>query len=150
MNIGKEGIALIKEFEGCKLQAYKCPAGVWTIGVGSTRYANGSKVKEGDKLRDEAEADELLKATLATFTHAVNTAIHPPMAQNEFDALVCLCYNIGTTGFATSTLVKLFNAGVTKDEISHQFLRWDKAGGKPLAGLTRRRAAEAKLFLKAG
>ena len=147
MNIGQNGIALIKEFEGCKLKAYKCPAGVWTIGIGSTRYANGSKVKEGDKLRDESEAGELLKATLATFTHAVNTAIHPPMTQNEFDALVCLCYNIGTTGFATSTLVKLFNADVSKMEISQQFLRWDKAGGKPLAGLTRRRAAEAKLFL---
>ena len=150
MIIGKEGIALIKEFEGCKLNAYKCPAGVWTIGIGSTRYANGSKVKEGDKLRDESHADELLKATLATFTHAVNTAIHPPMTQNEFDALVCLCYNIGTTGFATSTLVKLFNAGVTKEEVSRQFLRWDKAGGKSLAGLTRRRAAEAALFLKQG
>jgi len=148
MKIGTEGIALIIEFEGCKLSAYKCPAGVWTIGIGSTRYANGSKVKEGDKLRDESEADELLKATLATFTHAVNTAIHPPMSQNEFDALVCLCYNIGTTGFATSTLVKLFNAGVTKNEISRQFLRWDKAGGKPLAGLTRRRKAEMTLFLK--
>ena len=147
MIIGKEGIALIKEFEGCKLKAYKCPAGVWTIGIGSTRYANGSKVKECDKLRDESHADELLKATLATFTHTVNTAIHPPMTQNEFDALVCICYNIGTTGFATSTLVKLFNAGVTKEEVSRQFLRWDKAGGKPLAGLTRRRAAEAKLFL---
>ena len=147
MIIGQGGIALIKEFEGCKLNAYKCPAGVWTSGIGSTRYANGSKVKEGDKLRDESEADELLKATLATFTHAVNTAIHPPMTQNEFDALVCLCYNIGTTGFATSTLVKLFNADVTKGEISHQFLRWDKAGGKSLAGLTRRRAAEAQLFL---
>ena len=148
MIIGKEGIALIKEFEGCKLNAYKCPAGVWTIGIGSTRYANGSKVKEGDKLRDEAQADELLKATLATFTHTVNTAIHPPMTQNEFDALVCLCYNIGTTGFATSTLVKLFNAGVTKEEISRQFLRWHRAGGLSIAGLTRRRAAEAKLFLK--
>ena len=148
MNIGKEGIALIKEFEGCKLNAYKCPAGVWTIGIGSTRYANGSKVKEGDKLRDEAQADDLLKVTIATFTHAVNTAIRPTMTQNEFDALVCLCYNIGTTGFATSTLVKLFNADATKEDVSRQFLRWDKAGGKSLAGLTRRRAAEAQLFLK--
>ena len=148
MNIGKEGITLIKEFEGCKLQAYKCPAGVWTIGIGSTRYANGSKVKEGDKLRDEAEADELLKATLATFTHAVNTAIHPPMTQNEFDALVCLCYNIGATGFATSTLVSKLNAGEPKIEASRQFFRWNKAGGKEMAGLTRRRTAEAKLFLK--
>ena len=150
MIIGKEGIALIKEFEGCKLQAYKCPAGVWTIGIGSTRYANGSKVKEGDKLRDEAEAGELLKATLATFMYAVNAAVHIPVAQNEFDALVCLCYNIGANAFAMSTLVSKLNAGESKIEVSRQFFRWNKAGGKEMAGLTRRRIAEAKLFLKAG
>ena len=147
MKTGYEGLKLIKEFEGCKLISYKCPAGVWTIGIGSTRYADGSPVKANQALPNEAAAIQLLTKTLASYEHTVNT-IGTELTQNEYDALVCLCYNIGSGNFATSTLVKMLKAGEPKSEVAKQFLRWDKAGGKPLAGLTRRRNAEAELFLK--
>lgn len=146
MNIGKKGLALIKEFEGCKLTSYKCPAGVWTIGIGSTRYSDGSPVKQGQTLASIEAALLLLSKTLAPFEHAVN-AIKVELTQNEFDALVSLTYNIGAGNLASSTLVKMLKAGDSKSEIAKQFLRWDKANGKPLAGLTRRRNAEAELFL---
>ena len=147
MKIGSEGLKLIKEFEGCKLISYKCPAGVWTIGIGSTRYADGSPVKANQALPNEEAALMLLTKTVASYEHTVNT-IGIELTQNEYDALVCLCYNIGSGNFASSTLVKMLKAGEHKSEVAKQFLRWDKAGGKPLAGLTRRRNAEAELFLK--
>jgi GH24 family phage-related lysozyme (muramidase) len=146
MNIGNKGLRLIKEFEGCKLTAYICPAGVWTIGIGSTRYSDGSAVKRGQTLANEEAALLLLSKTLASYEHAVN-AIKVDLTQNEFDALVSLTYNIGARNLANSTLVKMLKAGNPKSEIAKQFLRWNKAGGKPLAGLTRRRNAEAELFL---
>ena len=146
MNIGNKGLRLIKEFEGCKLTAYICPAGVWTIGIGSTRYSDGSAVKRGQTLANEEAALLLLSKTLASYEHAVN-AIKVDLTQNEFDALVSLTYNIGARNLANSTLVKMLKAGDPKSEIAQQFLRWDKANGKPLAGLTRRRNAEAELFL---
>ena len=147
MKTGYEGLKLIKEFEGCKLLSYKCPAGVWTIGIGSTRYADGSPVKANQALPNEAAAIQLLTKTLASYEHTVNT-IGTELTQNEYDALVSLCYNIGSGNFVSSTLVKMLKAGEPKSEVAKQFLRWDKAGGKPLAGLTRRRNAEAELFLK--
>lgn len=146
MKIGNKGLRLIKEFEGCKLTAYKCPAGVWTIGIGSTRYADGSAVKQGQTLANEEAALLLLSKTLAPYEHAVN-AIKVELTQNEFDALISLTYNIGAANFASSTLVKMLKAGDDKAEIAKQFLRWNKAVGKVLDGLTRRRNAEAELFL---
>jgi lysozyme len=147
MKIGAEGLKLIKEFEGCKLISYKCPAGVWTIGIGSTRYADGNPVKANQALPNEDAAMQLLAKTLSSYEHAVNT-VGVELTQNEYDALVSLCYNIGSGNFVSSTLVKMLKAGEPKSEVAKQFLRWDKAGGKPLAGLTRRRNAEAELFLK--
>jgi lysozyme len=147
MKIGAEGLKLIKEFEGCKLISYKCPAGVWTIGIGSTRYADGSPVKANQALPNEGEALMLLTKTVAAYEHTVNT-VGVELTQNEYDALVSLCYNIGSGNFVSSTLVKMLKADEPKAEVAKQFLRWDKAGGKPLAGLTRRRNAEAELFLK--
>ena len=147
MKIGAEGLKLIKEFEGCKLISYKCPAGVWTIGIGSTRYADGSPVKANQALPNEGAALMLFTKTVAAYEHTINT-VGVELTQNEYDALVSLCYNIGSGNFVSSTLVKMLKAGEPKSEIAKQFLRWDKAGGKPLAGLTRRRNAEAELFLK--
>lgn len=146
MKISQKGIDLIKEFEGCKLQAYKCPAGVWTIGIGSTLYANGTKVKQGDNLGSIDQAFELLRNTLSSYEKAVN-AIGAQLTQHEFDALVCLCYNIGAGNFASSTLVKMLKSKEPKEETAKQFLRWNKAGGVEMAGLTRRREAEKNLFL---
>ena len=146
MKISERGLNLIKEFEGCKLSAYQCPAGIWTIGIGSTHYGDGTPVTKGRTLPTEKAAIALLAATIGQFEKAVN-AMNVELTQNEFDALVCLCYNIGAGNFLKSTLVKMLKAGDNKAEIAQQFLRWDKAGGKPLAGLTRRRNAEAELFL---
>ena len=147
MKIGQAGLSLIKEFEGCKLLSYKCPAGVWTIGIGSTRYADGTPVKANQALPNEAAAVQLLTNTIAPYEHSVNT-IGETFTQNEYDALVSLWYNIGSGNFISSTLVKMLKANEPKTEVAKQFLRWDKARGKPLAGLTRRRNAEAELFLK--
>lgn len=146
MKIDKKGLNLIREFEGCKLSAYKCPAGVWTIGIGSTFYDNGKRVEQGQTLASEAAALDLLSNTLASYEYTVNS-LHILLTQNEFDALVCLCYNIGAGNFLSSTLVKLLKQGEPKAEVALQFLRWNKAGGKELQGLTRRRQAEMELFL---
>jgi lysozyme len=146
MKTGERGLKLIKEFEGCKLKAYQCPAGVWTIGIGSTHYGDGTPVTKNRTLPNEGAAMALLAATIGKYEKAVND-VGVELTQNEFDALVCLCYNIGAGNFFKSTLVKMLKAGDDKAEIAKQFLRWDKAGGKPLAGLTRRRNAEAELFL---
>ena len=146
MKTGERGLDLIKEFEGCKLQSYKCPAGVWTIGIGSTRYSDGSAVRKGQTLANEEAALLLLAKTLAHYEHEVN-ALKVELSQNEFDALVSLTYNIGVRNLASSTLVKMLKAGDSKAEVAKQFLRWNKAAGKELAGLTRRRNAEAELFL---
>ena len=146
MKTGERGLKLIKEFEGCKLKAYQCPAGVWTIGIGSTHYGDGTPVTKNRTLPNEGAALALLAATIGKYEKAVND-VGVELTQNEYDALVCLCYNIGAGNFFKSTLVKMLKAGDDKAEIAKQFLRWDKAGGKPLAGLTRRRNAEAELFL---
>ena len=146
MKTGERGLALIKEFEGCKLSAYQCPAGIWTIGIGSTHYGDGTPVTKNRTLPTEKAAIALLAATIGQYEKAVN-AMTVESTQNEFDALVCLCYNIGAGNFLKSTLVKMLKAGNDKAEIAQQFLRWDKAGGQSLAGLTRRRNAEAELFL---
>jgi len=153
MKTGERGLALIKEFEGCKLSAYQCPAGVWTIGIGSTHYGDGTPVTKSRTLPSEGAALALLAATIGKYEKAVND-VGVELTQNEFDACVCLAYNIGVGdkivgkgGFCNSTLVKMLKAGDDKAEIAKQFLRWDKAGGKSLAGLTRRRKAEMDLFL---
>jgi lysozyme len=153
MKTGERGLKLIKEFEGCKLSAYQCPAGVWTIGIGSTHYGDGTPVTKNRTLPNEGAAIALLAATIGKYEKAVND-VGVELTQNEFDACVSLAYNIGIGdkivgkgGFCNSTLVKMLKAGDDKAEIAKQFLRWDKAGGKPLAGLTRRRNAEAELFL---
>jgi lysozyme len=153
MKTGERGLKLIKEFEGCKLSAYQCPAGIWTIGIGSTHYGDGTPVTKNKTLPNEGAAIALLAATIGKYEKAVND-VGVELTQNEFDACVSLAYNIGIGdkivgkgGFCNSTLVKMLKAGDDKAEIAKQFLRWDKAGGKPLAGLTRRRNAEAELFL---
>ena len=144
--INEIGLKLIAQFEGCYLQAYLCPANVWTIGIGTTVYPNGVKVKKGDKCTLE-QALEYLQHDLKSFEKTVNESVKVPLSQNQFDALVSLTYNIGQTAFSNSTLLKKLNA---KDYqgAADQFPRWNKAKGKVLNGLTRRRAAERALFLK--
>ncbi|MEJ5205238.1 lysozyme [Acinetobacter junii] len=145
-SISKTGIDLISSFEGIRLNAYDDGVGVWTIGIGTTIYPNGVKVKKGDKCTLE-QAKEYFAHDLKSFEKTVNDSVKVPLSQNQFDALVSLTYNIGSAAFKNSTLLKKLNA---KDHqgAADQFLRWNKGGGKVMKGLVRRREAERALFLK--
>lgn len=147
MKTSAHGLSLIKAMEGFRRYPYRCPAGVPTIGYGSTRYANGLPIKLSDPPISEADAVALLAVTLRQFEDAVTNSVSRELDQNEFDALVSLCYNIGPAAFSRSTIVKLLNQGVKKTDVADQFLRWTKANGKVLAGLVARREAERALFL---
>ena len=146
MKTSSNGTSLIKEFEGFMASAYLCPAKVWTIGIGTTVYPNGLKVKKGDKCTQE-QALEYLQHDLKSFEKTVNDLVKVPLSQNQFDALVSLSYNIGSGAFKNSTLLKKLNANDYAGA-ADQFPRWNKGGGKVLKGLVRRRNAERALFLK--
>ena len=133
------GIDLIKHFEGCVLDAYKCPAGVWTIGYGHTK-----DVQPGDSWSED-HADHMLLVELEEYENYVNTAVNVPLSQNQFDALVSWVYNLGNGNLTSSTMLKVLNSGDYAG-VPAQILRWNKAGGKVLDGLTRRRQAEADMF----
>ena len=139
MEISQEGLSLIKKFEGCELEAYKCAAGVWTIGYGST-----SDVEEGMEISQE-RADMLLLEDVEVFEEAVNNLVEVDLEQNQFDALISWTFNLGPTNLKNSTLLKVLN-NKDYDGVPAQIKRWNKAGGKVLQGLIRRREAEALLF----
>ena len=141
---------IIKAFEGCNLAAYKCAAGVWTIGWGAT-IVNGAAVREGDTI-SQALADELLRAEILRIAEQLHQII-PAAAKwggNQQAALISWAYNVGLGAVKDSTLRKRINAGEGGPAVIPQELpKWDKANGAPLAGLTRRRAAEVALFVGA-
>ena len=139
------GLNLIKKYEGLRLSSYLCPAGVPTIGYGSTRHPNGKKVLLGEKLNNEKEATQLLLATLEPFEAAVNKHL-PNLNQCQFDSLVCFAYNVGVGALVKSTLLKKAKVNAADPSILDELLRWNKAGGKVLSGLTNRRREEAKLY----
>ena len=141
MKASKNGIELIKKDEGCKLNAYLCPANVWTIGYGHTK-----NVKEGDKITQEM-AEQLLVNDLQQFENAVNAYCLRALTQNQFDALISFVFNLGSVAFRASTLLKRINAN-QMELAALEFERWNKAGGKVLEGLTKRRKDEKALFLK--
>lgn len=146
MKINQATIDLVKEFEGFRAKAYKCPAGVWTIGYGTTASAGvGITPKEGMTIT-EAEAERYLRAALDKFADQIAPLITAPTNENEFGAFLSVAYNIGPGAFKKSSALRLFNAG-DKDGAAKALLLWNKAGGKVLKGLTRRREAERKLFL---
>lgn len=140
MKISQAGIDLIKSFEGCRLSAYLDSVNVPTIGYGSTEG-----VSMGDTITQD-EAESLLREDLIRFEACVNDYVTVDIDQNEYDALVSFAFNLGCGALKTSSLLRLLNAG-NKEAAAQQFLRWDKAGGKVLAGLTRRRKAESERFL---
>lgn len=146
MKTSTNGRKLIAGFEGCVLTAYKCPAGVLTIGVGHTSAASAPAVKSGMKISAN-EADDILARDLSSFEAAVSRLVTSSLNQNQFDALVSLVFNIGARAFSSSTLLKKLNAG-DYDGAAAQFERWNKASGRVLSGLTRRRAAERDLFVR--
>ncbi|WKM71843.1 lysozyme [Klebsiella oxytoca] len=148
MQISNNGIALIKGFEGCRLTAYPDPGtggAPWTIGYGWTYPVDGKPIKPGMKI-DQATADRLLKTGLVSYENDVLKLIKVKVTQNQFDALVSFAYNVGSRALSTSTLLKKLNAGDIKGA-ADEFLRWNKAGGKEMPGLTRRRKAERDVFL---
>ncbi|WP_227061841.1 lysozyme [Acinetobacter pittii] len=140
------GVDLITSFEDTRTKAYDDGVGIWTIGIGTTVYPNSVKVKQGDTCTLE-QAKTYFKHDLAKFEKTVNESVTSPLNQNQFDALVSLTYNIGSGAFRGSTLLKLLNKGDYKGA-ADQFLVWNKAGGKVMKGLVRRREAERALFLK--
>lgn len=142
MKCGIDGLGIITRFEGCKLEAYRCPAGVWTIGYGST-----SHVYEGMRITFD-EAIRRLQDHLIPLEAQIEHLVKVPLSQHEFDALCALAYNIGIGAFEKSTLLRCLNAG-DKAGAAAQFLAWNKVNGAPVAGLTRRREAERALFLQA-
>ena len=139
MKTSPKGIALIKEFEGLRLKAYKCPGGVWTIGYGHT-----AGVKPGMVIT-EAQAEEYLKADLIAFERYLN-GLGLALNQNQFDALVSFIYNVGTGNFYSSTLLRKVRANPQDNSIMDEFLRWVYSKGRVLPGLQRRRLAEMKLY----
>lgn len=151
--LSSNGIAVIKNFEGLRLNAYRDIAGVWTIGYGSTRYHDGKAIKPGDKLTTEMQADALFKVTLANFISSVSGLVKVVLTQNQFDALVSFTYNVGVGGFQKSTLLKKLNAGDYKGA-ADQFLVWNKITDPEtrqkvvFSTLKKRREQERALFLK--
>lgn len=140
MKISDKGIEFIIKEEGEILHAYRCQAGVWTIGVGHT-----GGVTPDMKITKE-QSREFLKKDVERFEKVVNETITHPLLQHQFDALVSFAFNVGAPAFKGSTLAKKINANAPWSEIRAEFLRWNKAGGKVLAGLTSRRKREAKLY----
>lgn len=142
MNISQNGLELIKRFEGCRLKAYKCPAGVLTIGYGHT----GADVKEWTII-SQTQAEHYLQNDVILHSKNVSKLVKVPLTQNQFDALVSFEYNVGYGNFSKSTLLRKLNA---RDYIgaSNEFDKWVFANKKKLSGLVKRRQAEKELFLK--
>lgn len=140
------GKTIIKQYEGFRSKPYLCPAKIPTIGYGATYYLDSRKVKLTDPSISEPEANKLLDKMLGKYEDAVNRYAQVPLTQNQFDALVSFCYNVGAENLRTSTLLKKLNA---KDYAGagEQFPKWNRGGGKVLQGLVNRRNAERKLFL---
>ena len=142
-------LELVKQFEGCKLTAYKCPAGKWTIGYGSTYYLDGSPVQEGDKITQE-DAEIMLSKTLDNYRTQIMRFIPSSLPQGAIDALTSFSYNCGVAALQKSTLLKKIKANkLDLKGIEAEFSKWNKGGGQILPGLVRRRAAEYKMYSEA-
>lgn len=144
--LSQKGLELIKQFEGLSLTPYVCAGGINTIGYGNTYYTNGKKVTLQDKPITKEQAEELLKFSLSTYEKAVDSFCRDDISQSQFDALVSFAYNLGTGALQKSTLIKKVNANPKDVTIADEFMKWNKANGKVLVGLTKRRQAEANHY----
>lgn len=144
--LSQKGLELIKQFEGLSLTPYVCAGGINTIGYGNTYYTNGKKVTLKDKPLTLQQAEELLKFSLTTYEKAVDSFCRDDISQGNFDALVSFAYNLGTGALQKSTLIKKVNKNPKDVTIADEFMKWNKANGTVLKGLTRRRQAEANLY----
>ena len=142
MQMSQEGIdALLKKFEGCKLKAYRCPAGICTIGYGHTSAAGAPEVKDGMMI-NQKQADEILRRDLVKYETSVSGLLTVDLNQNQFDVLVDFAYNAGVGNLKTSSLLKKVN-GSKFEDVPAELMKWNKGGGKVLPGLVRRRQAES-------
>ena len=146
MKLDDNGYKLIQGFEGLSLVPYKCSAGVATIGWGATFYPSGIKVTMQDKPISLATASWMFRTIADKFAADVDKMIKSNINQNQFNAIVSLAYNIGLAGLAKSSLLRKVNVNPNDPTITNSFLVWNKAGGKVLNGLTKRRVIEAKLY----
>jgi len=140
MTTGKQGLRLIKDAEGLRLDSYKCPAGVWTIGYGHTK-----DVKPNMEI-DQARADDYLVEDIAPIEHYLNN-MGFNFRQEQFDALVSWIFNLGLGNFTHSTMVKYICANRSDEDITDQMVKWVNVGKSPLLGLKKRRIAEANMWL---
>ncbi len=147
MTIDNTGRKLIYDFEGVRLKAYKDVAGVPTIGVGFTYYPGGKKVAIGDTIT-QAQCDEMFTAIVASYEEGVTQLVKVPINQTQFNSLVSFSFNVGSSAFSKSTLLKRINTKASPELIKEAFLMYDKAGGKVNSDLTERRIKEADLFIK--
>jgi len=139
MKISEEGISLIKKFEGCKLRTYLDAVDVPTIAYGRTK-----DVKIGD-ICTQPQAEDWLEEELVEYEGYVEKAVTVPLEQHHFDSLVSWTYNLGPSNLTRSSMLRVLNAS-DYDNVPEQIMRWNKAGGRVLAGLVRRREAEAEMF----
>jgi len=146
LHLSQKGLDLIKQFEGLKLKPYLCPASICTIGYGNTYYPDGTKVKLTDPAITAQKAEELLKFLVQSYEKGVDSFCRDDINQNQFDALTSFAYNVGVGNLQKSTLIKKVNLNPNDPAIRIEFMKWNKGAGKVLAGLTRRRQAEADLY----
>ena len=146
MKLSDKGYDLIKKFEGYSDRPYKCPAGIPTIGYGNTYYPNGVKVKLTDKQITKEYANEMLAFVADNFAKDVLKVVKSNITVNQLNALTAFAYNLGMTNFRNSSLLKLVNNNPNDANIAKEFLKWNKANGKVLNGLTNRRIAESALY----
>lgn len=147
MKMTVEGLALIKRFEGLRLDAYRDAVGVWTIGYGHTSMAGAPEVREGLRI-SEADAHEILARDVDAFARGVRNLVKVELSDPQFSALVSFAYNVGLGGFKRSSVLTAVNAS-DFDAVPRRLNLWAKAGGRVLPGLVRRRAAEGALFMAA-
>lgn len=147
MKLNKAGADLIKQFEGCKLKSYQCSALRWTIGYGNTFFEDGTPVVAGNAITQQ-KAEQLFEIIANDFSAKVAKLVTLKVSENQFGALTSFAYNCGIANLQKSTLLKKVNSNPNDPSIKAEFLKWNKAGGKVLAGLTRRREAEANLYFK--
>jgi lysozyme len=146
MILDNKGYLLITKHEGLKLKPYLCPAKIPTIGYGNTYYADGKRVTLLDKDINKQQAFDMFKEIANRFAKRVDELVTSNINQNQFNALVSFAYNVGTGNFSSSTLLKKVNRNPDDFTIKDEFLKWNKAGGKVLNGLTNRRNEEADLY----
>jgi lysozyme len=146
MILDNKGYLLITKFEGLRLKPYLCSAKIPTIGYGNSYYPDGKRVTLLDKDITKQQAFDMFKEVANRFAKRVDTLVTSNLNQNQFNALVSFAYNVGTGNFSSSTLLKKVNRNPDDLTIKDEFLRWNKAGGKVLNGLTNRRNEEAILY----